>query len=109
MENDPTALKAGATEVVVGGPAKHEMVKLGVARFLRDRFRGYVHLPVELTRLYRDLQYAKQILEEALRDVTSAEVHRNVCPACPYPEALLRLGFDDAHDEFAEGSNSESQ
>ena len=109
VENDPSSLRAGETEAAAGGPERHQMVKLGVESFLHGKFLDYIKRPAELTRLYHDLLYAKKIVEEALRAVTSAEVCRKVCPACPYPEALLTLDHDDAQDELAEDGSSESE
>ena len=94
-QNSPSVLRTGGTEVAVGGPEDHQRVKLGVESLHRNKSRDYAQRLLELTRLYQDLKYVKEISAEALGSATLEEIRGSVCPACPYPEAHLAPGPDD--------------
>ena len=94
-EGRPSVLRVGGTEVAIGTPEDHQGVQLGVQSLLRDKAQDYSFRLGELTRLYHDLHYVKEIVEEFLRKESSEEVG-GVCPACPYPEAHLALASANA-------------
>lgn len=92
---DPDVLIARSNLVAVGSSTDQEAVKCGTKKFLAENEETLHGRAGELTRLYDDLAYLKDIVGDQFDRVTKDDVCKGICPACPYPEGEIGSRSND--------------
>lgn len=87
--SDPRVLRLQEEAVGIGSTEELQRIKEGVAAFLVDDFREYQRRFFEVDRLRHDMMLMQGIVHKTLAEITEVEIHLGICPACPYPEAVL--------------------
>ena len=88
---DKEVLRSSGTDMAVGEPGELERVRQAVEYFSQKEFDSHARQAKDLTLSHGDLLFLEPVLTEALRNTDEADVHRSICPSCPYPEVLLTV------------------
>lgn len=84
---DTAVYMALAAMAAVGSTSEHDAVRKGTEKFLAVSWEGLQSRAGELSRLYTDLGYLKEVISSTFGEVAEEVVRRAICPVCPYPEA----------------------
>lgn len=87
--NDPKALRLRNGCVAIGSSADHQLVKEGMTFFLADGFKEHQRRFSEIERLRQDMILMHDVVGKVVEAVTADDIRLGICPACPYPEAIL--------------------
>ena len=86
---DSNVLRLLGEPIGKGSSEDHQHIKEGVESFLTNDFRDHQRRALELHHLRQDMGLMEEIVGDSLDSVSEDELRRGICPACPYPEAML--------------------
>ena len=86
---DPQVLVCNAITVARGDHSTLDAVQRTVTEWFEDRGGSLAARARRLEQLHHDLGLLRRVVANALIGVEEAALRSNICPLCPYPEAML--------------------